>query len=111
MQVDIQARPFKLTGGLQNAIGKCLRPLKRRFGHSLHKIQVRLDDVNGDKGGIDKRCLIVVEAHPRQTVVAHALSDDMYQSIALAGHRAERALSKRSPRRRKAPLSFEATLT
>ena len=94
MQVDIQARPFKLTGGIRHAVKNSLKPMQKRFGDVMHKIQVRLDDINGQRGGIDKQCLIVVDAGHRQTVVARALTDDLYQSISIAGHRAERALAR-----------------
>ena len=100
MHIDIQARPFKLTSGLRHAIKNSLRPMHRRFGDALQRIQVRLDDINGQRGGIDKQCLIVVNAGQRQTVVARALSEDLYQSISLAGQRAERALARNIGRRR-----------
>ncbi|MDX1497623.1 MAG: HPF/RaiA family ribosome-associated protein [Salinisphaeraceae bacterium] len=100
MQVDIQARPFKLTGGLKHAVRNSLKPLRKRFGDALHRVQVRLDDINGKRGGIDKQCLIVVDAGQRQTVVARALSEDLYQSISMAGQRAERALARNMGKRR-----------
>ena len=53
MQLDIQARNFQLTKALRNYI-------KRRLGFALssknnhiQRVQVRLSDINGPRGGAD----------------------------------------------------------
>jgi putative sigma-54 modulation protein len=56
MRIVIQARSFGLTAGL-------LQHVERRICFALdwakvHKISVRLSDLNGPRGGTDKRCHI-----------------------------------------------------
>lgn len=93
MHLDIQSRSFKLTQALLQAVTRSLNPLRHRFGSRLRRIQVRLSDVNGLRGGVDKHCLIVMEGGRRKTIVAQALSADMYQAITQAGRRAEHAFA------------------
>ena len=100
MQLDIQSRSFKLTAALKQAIKRSLSPLDQRYGSQLSRVQVRLSDINGVRGGVDKRCLIVLEAGRRHTVVAKAISADMYQAISQAGRRAEAALRQTRKRRK-----------
>ena len=109
MQVNAQARPFKLTPALQDSVMRSLSTVERRFGDRIKKVTVRMDDINGHRGGVDKRCRIVIDARPRQTVVVEALSEDMYQSISQATKRAESALGRTLRHRRKVnvPLIHE----
>lgn len=102
MQLNVQARPFKLTPALEASVVHNLKTVEDRFGEHINKILVRMDDINGHRGGIDKRCRIVINANSRQTVVAEALSEDMYQSISKAAKRAESALNRSMRRRREA---------
>lgn len=107
MHIDIQARSFSLTTALGGAVTRSIKPLQRRFGSRLRRIRVRLSDVNGQRGGTDKRCLIVVEGSRRKKVVAQALSSDMYQAITQAGRRAEQAFAQlyAKPKLKKISLS------
>ena len=109
MQLNVQARPFKLTPALEASVAHNLSAVESRFGDRIRKVTVRMDDINGDKGGIDKRCRIVIDAQPRHTVVAQALTEDMYQSISVAARRAETALTRSLQRSRRsaARLNFE----
>ncbi len=100
MQIDMQARPFEITPAMEARVARHLRAIESRFGERIGQVLVRMDDINGERGGVDKRCRIVIEAIPRQTVVAEALSADMYASISQAARRAETALSRTLQRRR-----------
>ena len=102
MQLNVQARPFKLTPALEASVVRSLKTVESRFGEHINRVMVRMDDINGQRGGVDKRCRIVIDANSHQTVVAEALSEDMYQSILQAAKRAESALNRSLRRRREA---------
>ncbi|MEN8719869.1 MAG: HPF/RaiA family ribosome-associated protein [Oceanococcaceae bacterium] len=99
MNLHMQSRPFSLTAGLRQAVRRALRPVDRRFGESLQSVQVRLDDINGKRGGVDKRCRLVFGLPHVEPVVVEALSDDMYRAIGMASRRAQHALDRRTQRR------------
>jgi putative sigma-54 modulation protein len=58
-----------------------------RFGGRLTSIEVRLSDVNGPRGGRDKRCQVIARAPGLGSLRVEELHDDLY-----AG--AERALGR-----------------
>ncbi len=100
MNLDLQSRPFPITPALADAVETQLETIAQRFGSRVSSISVRLDDVNGKRGGIDKRCRIVVRMARHRSVVGQALSDDLYHAISLAARRAETALGRRRERTR-----------
>lgn len=100
MQLDIQARGFELTESLRDHT-------KRRLGfafdwtrHDVRRITVRLSDVNGPRGGEDKRCLIQIPLAGKQDIVVDDIEADLYVAIDKAVNRVERALAKRKARSR-----------
>ncbi|MBN8280778.1 MAG: HPF/RaiA family ribosome-associated protein, partial [Gammaproteobacteria bacterium] len=58
MDFDLQARGFTLTPALAAAARQEARALARLAGDRFLRLQVRLFDVNGRKGGVDKGCLV-----------------------------------------------------
>ncbi|MFT5063785.1 MAG: putative sigma-54 modulation protein [Gammaproteobacteria bacterium] len=100
MQLDVQSRPFKLTSALKASVSRSLSGIDERFGERVNKVIVRMDDINGKRGGVDKRCRIVSDLKAQQTVVAEALSNDLYQSISIAARRAKAALRRNVNRAR-----------
>jgi len=61
---------------------------------------VRLSDINGPRGGNDKRCRIKVPLAGRQDVVIEDTEADLYVAIDRAADRTERALARRLERLR-----------
>ena len=100
MQLDLQSRPFTMTAALKHAVRTQLARLQARFGDWLHYARVRLEDVNGPRGGVDKRCRMVFGLPQMQPIVVQARSEDMYQAIHQASRRAEQALDRELNRRR-----------
>jgi ribosome hibernation promoting factor len=100
MRIDIQARGFSLTEALLGAVEQRAEDYRLAFPDLSPQIQVRLFDVNGRRGGIDKGCLL----HARigdgsNALVASDLDSDMYCAISAAFARLDRA-TRTSLRRR-----------
>src|SRR5690349_438684 len=70
MLVEIRALGFRLTDAISRYAESRIESVLRRFGHRVLKVTVRLDDVNAGRGGIDKRCSVVVAVRRRGVVVA-----------------------------------------
>lgn len=99
MRINIRAISFKLT----HAIGS---HAKRQAGRLLDSIPgsaaratVSLDDVNGQRGGIDKSCRITLRAPRVGTIMAEAVDRDLYSAINRACARLRSALRRRMERR------------
>jgi ribosome-associated translation inhibitor RaiA len=63
-----------------------------RFDGEVGSVVVRIADVNGPRGGADKRCHVLVRGRGRVTV--EELSADAYSAVDLALERAARAVSR-----------------
>jgi len=101
MRFDIQARGFDLTESLRQ---HTVRRLRFAFGwasHDVRAVTVRLFDINGPRGGRDKRCRIQVAFPCAQDVVIEDTEADLYVAIDRAIDRAERTVSRRLQRLRK----------
>jgi ribosomal subunit interface protein len=99
MQIEIQARNFSLTRAMRAHI-------ERRLGFALstcyrhvRRILVRLSDINGPRGGRDKRCHLEVML-PGQAVVVVDTEADLYLAINRAASRAGRTVMRQLRRRR-----------
>ena len=75
-----------------------------KFAPSIERVTVRVKDVNGDRGGIDKVCGIKVVVSGLPSVVAEGKSDSLRVAVNAALGAIERAVCRVLQRRRTAPL-------
>lgn len=100
MQIDIQARNFTLTNALRGYVKRRLSfALSTRDDH-IQRVKVRLSDINGPRGGEDKRCHIQVVLPHLPDVVIEDTEEDLYAAIDLAVDRAGRTVGRRVTRQR-----------
>ncbi len=99
MQIEIQARNFSMTHAMRVHI-------ERRLGFALstcyrhvQRIMVRLSDINGPRGGNDKRCHLEVIL-PGQAVAVEDTQADLYVAINRAASRAGRTVMRQLRRKR-----------
>ena len=95
MQITIQSRSFKLTDALRNHVQTRLGFTFSRASNRVQFIQVRLSDLNGPRGGIDKRCSVKVSMGGLPDVVVEDVQTDMYLAIDRAASRAARTVMRR----------------
>lgn len=95
MSIHIQARGFDLTEPLQQyTLGRIRLGLGGRLD-DINKVRVELSDINGPRGGPDKRCRVHISLRKRQHVVIEDTQADMYNAISSALRRAGRVLGRR----------------
>ncbi|HHJ16919.1 MAG TPA: HPF/RaiA family ribosome-associated protein [Gammaproteobacteria bacterium] len=100
MQIDIQARNFQLTEALSNHTERRLGfALSARDDH-IQRVIVRLSDINGPRGGVDKHCHIQVVLAHMPDVVIEDTEADLYAAIDRAADRAGRTVARRLARQR-----------
>lgn len=71
-----------------------------RFASRLKRVFVRLEDVNGPRGGDDKRCRIVLRVARLADTVVEVQGDSWHTVTARALERAERAVGRAISRQR-----------
>lgn len=99
MHIDIRARGFDLTQGLREHTERRLNFALSWATYDVRQVAVRLSDVNGPRGGEDKRCCIQVALPGAQRIVIEDTEDDLYLAINRAVDRAERSIARRLQRR------------
>lgn len=67
----------------------------RRLAWLISKATVSLSDINGPRGGVDKRCQVEVQVDRGNTVVATSIARDWRGAIDLALARAARTLVRK----------------
>jgi putative sigma-54 modulation protein len=92
MKIQIRARHIELTETLRAHVERRLAFALGRFGTRVGRVVVRFSDINGHRGGVDKRCQIEVGQHPR--VRAEVTHSDPYAAVDLAAERVSRAFAR-----------------
>lgn len=100
MRINIQARGFDLTQGLREHTERRLQFALGWADHDVRSVSVCFSDVNGPRGGTDKRCRINIPLVGGQDVVIEDAEADLYVAIDRAAGRTERTLARRLGRRR-----------
>lgn len=72
-----------------------------RFEPSIATVEVRIADVNGPRGGIDKECRILASIPHRSPVIVAEQAGGFYEAIDLASHKLKRAVTKMIDRRKR----------
>jgi putative sigma-54 modulation protein len=100
MHIDIRAKGFDLTQGLREHTERRLNFALSWATYDVRQVAVRLSDVNGPRGGEDKRCCIQVVLPGAQKIVIEDTKDNVYLAINRAVDRAERSIARCLQRRR-----------
>ena len=96
MQIEIEAaQGIERSPMLDEHVGNRLRRVERMFGERLTDVQVFLKDVNADKGGVDKSCLMEARPAGMEPVVVEARNTDIYLSVRDAAGKLEKAIEHR----------------
>ncbi len=100
MRVDIKTSGIDLTDGLREHTERRLEFALDRAHHDINSVTVRLSDINGPRGGFDKRCQIQIPLPHHRGVVIEETDSDLYVAIDRATSRAGNTLGRQLSRRR-----------
>ncbi len=98
MQVDIQARNFSLTDALHRHAERRLRFALTCCDDQIQRVVMRLSNINGPRGGTDKRCHLQVVLDGLPDVLVEDTEADLYIAIDRATDRAGRTLLRKIDR-------------
>jgi len=106
MDTDIRILSADLTEALQSYIKRRLHFSLGRFGERVGRVGVRIRDINGPRGGVDKSCHVSAELLPSgTTLIQEAADSNLYVAIGRAtegiSRSFARALGRSLDRRRK----------
>jgi len=95
MNVQIHAHDFTLTDGIREHIGWRISCAVTHGRDAISRVIVRLSDINGPRGGVDKRCGVELRLKGAQSLVVEDVQSDLYVAIDRAFERIGRSLHRR----------------
>ena len=87
MRIEFQARNFSLTDALRSHAERRLRFALICCDDHIRRVVIRLSDINGPRGGADKRCHLQVMLAGLPAVVVEDIEADLYVAIDRATER------------------------
>ena len=101
MELNVRAHGRPLTPSLVVHAQRRVQGALHRLAPEVRRVEVRLADVNGPRGGVDQRCkLSLTLAHHGPELVAEATDERMEVAIDLAATRIARRLRRYRDRQR-----------
>lgn len=98
MIVDIQSQGFAMTDALAEHVRRRLSFALTRHSDRIKRVEVRVGDENGPRGGADKFCRIQVYLLDAPVAVIEEIGADLYAAIDRGTERIGRAVVKRLDR-------------
>ena len=92
MRTHIRHKNFQIDSWLRDAIRRVLYARLGRLSREVAFAAVHLEDVNGPRGGVDKRCLVELSGPRVGTIVARGRASSPLAAVSLALHRARHAV-------------------
>jgi putative sigma-54 modulation protein len=94
MKVRLTAHGMELPAELRDYVTRRVHFGLGRFVGKIRSLSVRLADINGPRGGIDKCCHIRVDAGLSQKVIVRERRETIHAAVAFAMDRVERAVGR-----------------
>jgi ribosome-associated translation inhibitor RaiA len=100
MRLDIRSRSFPLTTYIHTHVERRIHYALDRVMARIAAVEVRLSDINGPRGGVDKQCGLLVRLADGRTVVVRERDTCVYRVVDRATTRVKRLVSEQLKRRR-----------
>ena len=94
MRLRLTTRGIERTADLNDYVSTRVHFALGRFVGKLRSVSIRLFDVNGPRGGVDKGCEIRVEIEHSQEVIVRERQSNIHAAVAFAVERTERAVER-----------------
>jgi ribosome-associated translation inhibitor RaiA len=102
MEFEIRGRGFYMTETLREHIERSFCFALDRFARQILRVRVCVGDLNGPRGGIDKRCRIAIVLMSSKTVVMEDRDSNICVAIDRVADKAGRCIGRRLKRSKRA---------
>ena len=106
MLLSIHSKTIPLTAPLRTAVERKLHFALDRVADRIHTIRVRLEDINGPRGGSDKRVILHLRGERGWVIRTEHTAPDALTALTAAIDRLERLVTRDLERRRDRALAF-----
>lgn len=95
MRAEVIGHGVEVDGEARERVARRLGFALGRFGDRVGRVTVHLVDLNGPRGGVDKRCRVVVEVLGHGPVVVEDTNASLTAAIDRAADRVGQAVRRR----------------
>ena len=114
MQFEIRGMDISMSQVLRDHIERRLRFALDRFAGRVRQVRVKVGDLNGPRGGIDKCCKLAISLDRSSTIVVESHASNVYAAVDCVADKAATCIGRilkrphgRNPLRRVAELLFQ----
>jgi hypothetical protein len=104
MRFDVRSHRPNRTDPLRAFATERLRAALHRFRHRVDRVTLFVTDVNGPRGGTDKRVRLIIGLRPSGSVIITAINANAFVAVARAARRAGHSVKRELRRRRTSRL-------
>lgn len=94
MDITIFDGDIKTSDAQRSYITEKFSAAASRLDDPATVIEVRLTDINGPRGGVDKKCAVLVRSPGREPLRVEELAEDYYPAIDAASSTLKRLLTR-----------------
>lgn len=81
MKLEIRRQSLEVRPGLRSYLVQRLAEALQRFDGRIRNIEIFLSDMNANRGGVDKQCLVKVHLAPGGTLVVEERGAEIHSLI------------------------------
>lgn len=94
MRVEVHGKNFEVSDALRTHVTRRLEFALSRFVGRIKHVRVRLEDINGPRGGVDKQCRVEVSGVRNLTAIVEQTDHDLYSAIDRAADRVHQSVAR-----------------
>jgi putative sigma-54 modulation protein len=108
MQLDVRIQKIDFPKAVHRYIERRLHFSLSRFEQRIRRVNVRIFDLNGPRGGADKCCRIAIRLVSSDVIVVQEVNSDVFRAIDRAAERAGQKLAHKVHRARALRIKHES---
>lgn len=94
MRIHLQLQGIDLTEAISGHVQRQINFNLANFKSHIQSVHLFMSDINGPKGGPDKRALVRIQLGSHNTVAIERVHADLYAAITLVSRQAKRAVKR-----------------
>lgn len=94
MNLEVRGVNLPLTDAVVGHVEQRLGAALHRFARRVRAVTVRVMDINGTRGGTDKRVEVEIDLEGSGAVRVEQMDADVYDAVTRASHRVKRTVSR-----------------
>jgi ribosomal subunit interface protein len=94
MNIQLQTQGFDLTDAISAHVHRQIDFNLANFESHIMSVDVFLSDINGPKGGPDKKALVCIRLDSRSAITIERIREDLYAAITIVSRQANRTVRR-----------------